>query len=75
MCGVSRQSIHNWLIVAQGMGFVDLHEGRPRGLQLLPKGRKLADKFALLPTIDAWKHMREELKKDTHEYQRTDAEQ
>lgn len=62
-CGVSRQTIHTWLRMAEGMGYVDMHNGQPRALELLPEGRKLVRQYAALHDVKKWREMREELKK------------
>ena len=38
-CQVSRQTIANWLRRAERRGFVNLHNGAPRGVQLLARGK------------------------------------
>ena len=43
--GVSRQTINNWLGTAEEMGYIDMHGGQPRAMELLPAGRKLAKAF------------------------------
>ena len=42
--GLSRMTVTNWLKVAEGMGYVDLHGSVGRALQLLPAGRKIAQR-------------------------------
>jgi len=40
-CGISRQAVCNWLKQAEKRGLVNRHNGRRRGVELLPKGRYL----------------------------------
>lgn len=62
-CDVSRQTIVNWLRVAEEMGYVNLHNGQPRALELLPEGRRLAKEFLGLHDVKSWHKMRHELRK------------
>jgi hypothetical protein len=41
VCEISRQTVVNWLRVAEDRGYVDLHNGQPRAIQLLPLGLTL----------------------------------
>lgn len=59
---VSRQTVMNWLRVAESMSYVDLHGGQPRALELLPEGRRLAKQFLVLHDVKGWHQMRNELR-------------
>lgn len=63
-CGVSRQTIVNWLEMAEQLGYVERHNGQPRALELLPEGRKLIRKFETLHSVKRWHEMRDELRRE-----------
>lgn len=62
-CGVSRQTIVNWLAVAAELGYVERHNGQPRALELLPEGRKLIKQFETLNSVPRWREMGDELRR------------
>lgn len=60
-CRVSRQTIVNWLKVAEELGYVDRHNSQPRALELLPEGRRLIKQFQTLHSVKNWRAIRDGL--------------
>lgn len=63
-CGVSRQTIANWLKVAAELGYVNLHGGKPRATELLAAGKRLVRRYEGLNDVKKWHVMREELRRE-----------
>jgi Mn-dependent DtxR family transcriptional regulator len=57
-CGVSRQTIANWLLRAEQLGYVDRHSPEPRAVQLLPLGERTLQQLTLRVVKDARKRAR-----------------
>ena len=60
-CGRSRQTISKWLAMAEELGYVNLHHGQPRAIELLAKGRQLIRQWAEVNGLGEWKQIRREL--------------